>query len=95
MQRPGQRDSESNTPIPAGDPPLQARQRLGLAILICRKTSNPTMRSSFLYCKAHLFREIDITRKADASLKQSNEKFDSKVIKPLPRNCTIARIDTG
>jgi hypothetical protein len=36
-----------------------------------------------------------MTRKADASLKQSNDKFDSKMIKPLPRNCTIARIDTG
>jgi hypothetical protein len=48
-----------------------------------------------LYRNAGLFREIDIARKADASLKQSNEKFDSKMIKPLPRNCTIARIDTG
>jgi hypothetical protein len=63
--------------------------------LICRKTLNPKMNSSILYCKARLFREIDITRKADASLKQSNDKFNSKMITPLPRHCTIARINTG
>ena len=53
------------------------------------------MSAGFLYCNASLFREIDITRKADASLKQSNNKFNSKMIKTLPRHCTTAKMDKG
>jgi hypothetical protein len=38
------------------------------------------MDSGFLYCNAGLFREIDITRKADASSKQSDDSYNSKII---------------
>jgi hypothetical protein len=51
------------------------------------------MGSGFLYRNAGLFREIDIARKADASLKQSNDRFNSEMIKTLPRHFTTAKIN--
>ena len=51
------------------------------------------MDSGFLYCNAGLFREIDITRTADASSKQSNDRYNSKMLKTLPRHFTTAKID--
>jgi hypothetical protein len=51
------------------------------------------MTSGFLYCNAGLFREIDITQKADASSKQSNDRLNSKMIKTLPPHCTAAKMD--